>query len=51
MMNGQENVEHIINAIKYLVASSWFFFSMHMQRCTDKHTPSLNESCWFQNNC
>ena len=23
------------------MASSWFFFSTHMQRCTDKHTSSL----------
>ena len=24
--------------INHSVASSWFFFSTHMQRCTDKHT-------------
>jgi len=28
---------HIITAINHSVASSWFFFSTHMQRCTDKH--------------
>ena len=33
-----KHVEHIISAINHSVASSWFFFSMHMQRCTDKHT-------------
>ena len=33
-----------ISAIKHTVTSSWFFFSFfstHMQRCTDKHTSSL----------
>ena len=30
---------------KPLVASSWFFFSKHMQRCTDKHTSSLALLC------
>ena len=36
-----KHVEHIINAIKHSVTSSWVFFSTHMQRCTDKHTSSL----------
>ena len=31
----------VISAIKHSVASSWFFFSTHMQRCTDKHTSNL----------
>jgi len=34
------HVEHIISAIKHSVTSSWFFFSTHMQRCTDKHIKS-----------
>ena len=33
-----KHVEHIIRAINHSVASGWFFFSTHMQRCTDKHT-------------
>ena len=37
-----ENFEHIISAIKHTVTSSWFFFSTHMQWCTDKHIPSLH---------
>jgi hypothetical protein len=35
-----KHVEHIISAINHSVASSWFFVSTHMQRCTDKHTSS-----------
>ena len=27
-----------ISAIKHSVTFSWFFFSTHIQRCTDKHT-------------
>ena len=27
----------------HTVTSSWFFFSTHTQRCTDKHTSSPNE--------
>jgi len=34
-------LQHIISAINHSVASSWFFFSTHVQRCTDKHTSSL----------
>ena len=37
-----KHVEHIISAIKHSVTSSWFFFSTHMQRCTDKHTSRRN---------
>ena len=37
-----KHVERIISAIKHSVTSSWFFFSTHMQRCTDKHTSSSN---------
>jgi hypothetical protein len=40
-----KHVEHIISAINHSVASSWFFFSTRMQRCTDKHT-SKPESCY-----
>ena len=35
------HVKGIISAIKHSVISSWFFFSTHMQRCTDKHTSSM----------
>ena len=34
-------VEHILSAINHSMASSWFFFSTHNQRCTDKHTSSI----------
>ena len=43
----QKHVEHIISAIKHSVASSWFFFSTHMQRCTDNHTSSLYMPCLY----
>jgi len=33
-----KHVERIISAIKHSVTSIWFFFSTHMQRCTDKNT-------------
>ena len=39
-----KHVEHIISAIKHSVASGWFFFSTHMQRCTDKHPSSLHNT-------
>ena len=42
-----KHVEHIISAINHSVVSSWFSFSTHMQRCTDKHT-SRNHSYWTQ---
>ena len=38
--NCPKHVEHIISAINHSVASSRFFFSTHMQRCTDKHISS-----------
>ena len=41
-----KHVERIIIAMNHSVASSWFFFSTHMQRCTDKHTSSLLLSVW-----
>ena len=37
-----KHVEHIISAITHSVAYSWFFFSTHMQWCTDKRTSSSN---------
>ena len=36
-----KHAEHIISKINHWVASRWFFFSTHMQRCTDKHISSL----------
>jgi hypothetical protein len=36
-----KHVEQIISAINHSVASSWFFFSTHVQRCTDKHTSNF----------
>jgi hypothetical protein len=38
--NCPKHVEHTISTINHSVTSSWFFFSTHMQRCTDKHTSS-----------
>ena len=35
-----KHVELITSEINHSVASSWFFFSTHMRRCTDKHTLS-----------
>jgi len=37
----KRDVAHILSAINHSVVSSCFFFSTHMQRCTDKHTSSL----------
>jgi len=37
-----KHVEHIVSVINHSVASSWFFFSTHMQRCTDIHRSSLH---------
>ena len=37
-------IQRIISAINHSVASSWFFFYTHMQRCTDKHTPSIKNT-------
>jgi hypothetical protein len=36
-----KHVEHIISAINHWVESSWFFFSTHMQGCTEKHTSNV----------
>jgi hypothetical protein len=36
-----KHVELIISAINHSVTSSWFFFCMHMERCTDRHTSIL----------
>ena len=33
-----KHVEHTISAINHSVGFSWFFFSTHIQRCTDRHT-------------
>ena len=38
-----KHVERIISAINHSVASSGFFFSAHMQRCTDRQTSSKND--------
>ena len=43
-----KHVEHIISAINHSVASSWFFFSTHMQRCMDRHTSNQSKSCDIQ---
>ena len=40
-------VERIMSAISHSVESSWFFFSTHMQRCTDQHTSS-SEILYFR---